>query len=739
METSQAMLELKLTAGIYLKLSDPDQAKPLMQRLASHEEAVLLEAVKCLRLVMTCSRAQKTTAVQLGIPQRLISILEHHNTISSELAVQIISTLSSFLHNNPSERTIGSSLLPLLLQMLNHQPSDPALLSAISRCCRLLFLSAAYREELTKLIAAQPERLRSLLAFMSSSPDICQVVCELMAVEPDLLSLCLGKNLLLSSRLDSYDFNLPIECILDLLSFKQFEAKKGALCLVSSCVQRNELRPAFTKACLQYKELFCRNLLVLIGPEETAEIRLLALNAIVVLYRKNFPICDGAFIITKVLPFLAKLCRKDQPINIKVSAAETLAYLVDEDVFLQEIASYTDQLLVSLAAFLKTPAEDWKRMTAEERRANQMVSLTECGQELKRVAFLAFSSLASTSESVRKRVADVEGLMEQVVKCSAMQSSPLVYAALRLLHSMSRSIYQLRTIFKDHNIWETVLGALKGKHGLQVTVIASAILANVSVEFSPCHLNLIKKGLWASLGTLLVHSNDDVVLNAVWTLMNMTYMATSSVKKDVEEVLSISLVDDLLHHRSKDVVAVTVGTLRNLLHAPTSSSSGEYPATPRQPDIATRILRRLRRDVHSQSSSTETENNHRDVMESCYCQDLLLHLLTLLQSEYIDVDVLEQGLCALANVCASNKGKQLVLNNSDCLNVIKKGLSHPEVVIKNSAVFCIGNLAACRDECNGREDKHSGSSENQRKVIESNFGKELKKLSGTDDPLLFER
>ena len=88
----------------------------------------------------------------------------------------------------------------------------------------------------------------------------------------------------------------------------------------------------------------------------------------------------------------------------------------------------------------------------------------------------------------------------------------------------------------------------------------------------------------------------------------MTYMATSSVKKDVEEVLSISLVDDLLHHRSKEVVAVTVGTLRNLLHA---SSPGEYPATPRQPDIATRILRRLRRDVHSQSSSTETENTHR--------------------------------------------------------------------------------------------------------------------------------
>ena len=117
-----------------------------------------------------------------------------------------------------------------------------------------------------------------------------------------------------------------------------------------------------------------------------------------------------------------------------------------------------------------------------------MVSLTDCGQELKRAAFLVFSALAASNETTRKRVAEVEGLVEQVVKCSAMPSPRLVYAALRLLHSMSRSIQQLRTIFKDHNIWETVLAALKGKHGLPVTVIASAILANVSVEFSPCHL-----------------------------------------------------------------------------------------------------------------------------------------------------------------------------------------------------------------------------------------------------------
>ena len=104
-----------------------------------------------------------------------------------------------------------------------------------------------------------------------------------------------------------------------------------------------------------------------------------------------------------------------------------------------------------------------------------------------------------------------------------------------------------------------------------------------------------------------------------------------------------------------------------------------------------------------------------DVMESSYCQDLLVHLLTLLQSENIDVEILEQGLCALGNVCASSRGKQLVMNNLDCLNVIKKGLNHPDVLIEKTAVFCVSNLAACEDDL--REDKLHLGEELSRNVV----------------------
>lgn len=56
------------------------------------------------------------------------------------------------------------------------------------------------------------------------------------------------------------------------------------------------------------------------------------------------------------------------------------------------------------------------------------------------------------------QVADIEGLIGHVVTSSGeAETNPgLAFAAMRLLHSLSRSVQQLRTVFKDHNIWENV-------------------------------------------------------------------------------------------------------------------------------------------------------------------------------------------------------------------------------------------------------------------------------------------
>ena len=55
----------------------------------------------------------------------------------------------------------------------------------------------------------------------------------------------------------------------------------------------------------------------------------------------------------QVLPSLVRMCKKDRTVEERVEAAETLAYLIEEDVSLQVSASITDHLIPTLALFLK--------------------------------------------------------------------------------------------------------------------------------------------------------------------------------------------------------------------------------------------------------------------------------------------------------------------------------------------------------------------------------------------------
>ena len=47
------------------------------------------------------------------------------------------------------------------------------------------------------------------------------------------------------------------------------------------------------------------------------------------------------------------MCKKDKTVEERVEAAETLAFLIEEDVSLQVSASITDHLIPTLALFLK--------------------------------------------------------------------------------------------------------------------------------------------------------------------------------------------------------------------------------------------------------------------------------------------------------------------------------------------------------------------------------------------------
>ncbi|KAJ8672054.1 hypothetical protein QAD02_003313 [Eretmocerus hayati] len=82
---------------------------------------------------------------------------------------------------------------------------------------------------------------------------------------------------------------------------------------------------------------------------------------------------------------------------------------------------------------------------------------------MRQAAFRAFASLGANDEEIRKKIIETENLMEQIVSGLQDPGGPKVrLAAVRCLHSLSRSVQQLRTTFQDHAVWRPLMQLLHG-------------------------------------------------------------------------------------------------------------------------------------------------------------------------------------------------------------------------------------------------------------------------------------
>ena len=57
-------------------------------------------------------------------------------------------------------------------------------------------------------------------------------------------------------------------------------------------------------------------------------------------------------------------------------------------------------------------------------------------------------------------------------------------AAVKCLHSLSRSVHQLRTTFQDNAVWKPLMKLLQGASE-EVLKVASSAVCNLLLEFSP--------------------------------------------------------------------------------------------------------------------------------------------------------------------------------------------------------------------------------------------------------------
>lgn len=123
----------------------------------------------------------------------------------------------------------------------------------------------------------------------------------------------------------------------------------------------------------------------------------------------------------------------------RTTAAETLAYLTEIDSDLQKTAAISNHLIGALA------------------------DLLNCSNTASRqAAFKAFASLGANDEEIRKRIIETQRLMERVVEGLGDDNKGIRLSALFCLHSLSRSVQQLRTTFQDHSVWRPLMTLLTG-------------------------------------------------------------------------------------------------------------------------------------------------------------------------------------------------------------------------------------------------------------------------------------
>ncbi|KAL6082096.1 hypothetical protein STEG23_003150, partial [Scotinomys teguina] len=392
---------------------------------------------------------------------------------------------------------------------------------------------------------------------------------------------------------------------------------------------------------------------------------------------------DDSCIVLKTLPCLVRMCSKERLLEERVEGAETLAYLIEPDVELQRIASITDHLIAMLADYFKYPSSvsaitDIKRLDHDLKHAH----------ELRQAAFKLYASLGANDEDIRKKIIETENMMDRIVTGLSESSVKVRLAAVRCLHSLSRSVQQLRTSFQDHAVWKPLMKVLQNAPD-EILVVASSMLCNLLLEFSPSKEPILESGAVELLCGLTQSENPALRVNGIWALMNMAFQAEQKIKADILRSLSTEQLFRLLSDSDLNVLMKTLGLLRNLL----------------------------------------STRPHIDKIMSTHGKQIMQAVTLILEGEH-SIEVKEQTLCILANIADGTTAKELIMTNDDILQKIKYYMGHSHVKLQLAAMFCISNLIWNEEE---------GSQERQDKLRDMGIVDILHKLSQSPDSNLCDK
>jgi hypothetical protein len=236
--------------------------------------------------------------------------------------------------------------------------------------------------------------------------------------------------------------------------------------------------------------------------ENPVEVQLYAAKCFANLFRMDSMPFSNNLIRVNTLSTLVRLCQRTMPAHILIQSLSTFTYLIELSADLQENASFLEQIVPQLSSnvliySIKTnvPTEKPLELAVDTNMENcfNLVSYHYINENIKSslsvklasISFHALAALAANNEEVRRRISDQDGLMSCLIESvQEKNENNLRCGALALLHSLSRSVQQLRTKFLDHKVWSPIVELIQSDDD-NLVCITTAILSNLLLEFSP--------------------------------------------------------------------------------------------------------------------------------------------------------------------------------------------------------------------------------------------------------------
>ncbi|XP_031347310.1 armadillo repeat-containing protein 8-like isoform X3 [Photinus pyralis] len=636
----------------FMTFMDVEHSRSYIDDLYSSDPDKCLTSLICIKNSVIGSNRQKESVIAQGIVPRLIQLLKDRNR-KAAIRLESVVTIGSLAKGTGEhvELLINCGTVPLLLDLL--EENDPLLIDACLCCLRTLSQQDTGRFQ----TVYSHRHLQKLLSFAEPEENILRQSC----VASILSSLCKGASEQNALRLAG-----AAQVLTNMLSICHTAVRVPTLtCLAAMAFENRAVAEEITNT--SYKDTKVITILArLLSRDKPIDMQLEAARCLTNLHRAGAIMAYDAVITFRTLPCLVRLCQIEHSTPHRAAAANTLAYLTEVDSELQQTTAISNQLIGALADSLLN--------------SNNVLA--------RQAAFRAFASLGANDEDIRKRIIETNRLMERVVDGLGDPNEGVRLAAIRCLHSLSRSVQQLRTTFQDHSVWRPLMALLTGSPPLELLSAASSTLCNLLLEFSPAKEPMLQQGAVQLLATLTTRNEPALRLNGVWALMNLAFQAEQRVKSQILTALGTDQIFRLLADSDTRILMKTLGLLRNLV-------------SPRA---------------------------HTDAMMTLHGPQVMQAVVLVLEGPH-SPDVKEQALCILTNIADGERAKDHIMANDDVLKKLTDYMTHPSTRLQIAAIYCITNLI---------RQEEPGAAERQLRLREMGVVNILNQLSTTPDNLLYE-